>query len=69
MRTYPSPFMTVLLTIGIITLGVLPPVGVIIIVIAILVQRQHTKGLRGAHGQRIARAQQAEHKAAVRYFS
>lgn len=65
---YPSPFMTCLLIVGIITLAVAPPLGVIFIFLGVMEQRRLNGNIRNGRLAAQARARQQARDQAWRYF-
>lgn len=68
MKTYPSPFMTSLVTIGICLCAVAPPLGILFIVLGIFEQRRLSGGHRRQHQARLAVAREARLDQVWRYF-
>lgn len=64
--------MTVCLVMGICLLGAAGPIGVIIMMIGILIQRHHTNGIRARHQARVEalqRRRDLERHRAARWFA
>lgn len=72
MRTYPSPFTTCTIIVGIIAIGAAAPLAPFIFIAAWMIQHKHTGKLRGQHAAAQARHAarvERERDAAYRWFA
>jgi hypothetical protein len=67
-KPYPSPFMTCLLTTGIVFFGAFPPIGLILVGLAIAEQRRHNGRHARAYRAEVERIRQRDLDRVWRYF-
>jgi hypothetical protein len=72
MKYYPSPFATCIIVFGIVLMGIAPPLGILVLLLAFAEQRRVNGRQRGIHQDardKAAAKRQREYDAGIRYFA